>query len=454
MLRFFSPGVWIVVLAAIGSAIAVSLYPKRSEDGISYWLFDRNHAAISQIVAREWNQEHPEAPVRIQLLAGAALQSRMMSGFYADTPVGDMIEVERSQIGKVFAGPLEDIGFVDLTPRLEAEGLRDKINAPSFSPWTSRGHIFGLPHDVHPIVLMYRSDLVEAAGIDVSKIETWDDYFRVMRPLQQDLDGDGRIDRYLLNSSPSSLLFNEVLLFQAGGGFFDADGRPALDSEINVKTLAKVTTWYVGPDQVANEVNLFSAAGVRLIADGYVVGLLAPDFLLGSIPANLPSLAGKLKVMPIPAFTNGGRRTSVLGGTMLGITRASKYREQSWEFAKRLYLSPATAHRLYDLSHIITPIKSNWNEPFYDEPDPYYSNQHVGRVLISLAPSVPRRPSSPFYTQAQQAMNQAEIVIARYAEENRIYDAAALEPAVRKILGEAQARLLLQMDHNVFLARK
>lgn len=144
-----------------------------------------------QPVIAQWN-EHHSPPVNLFLLSSNALARRMMSGFLSQTPVADMIEVERSLVGRAFAGPLEDVGFVDLTERIHREGLYDEMNEPSFSPWSSRGHIFGLPHDVHPMMLVYRADIVEAAGIDVSKIETWDDFSRLMRPLMNDLDREGQ----------------------------------------------------------------------------------------------------------------------------------------------------------------------------------------------------------------------------------------------------------------------
>lgn len=450
MLRYFSPGVWFVVsLAAISSAI-VAWLPVEPRPGIIFWVFDRNHAATTRLIAAEWNKNHSELPVQVTLITGAALTSRMMTGFYSDTPVGDMIEVERSLIGQVFAGPMKDIGFVDLTDRLKQEGLDQIINPPSFSPWTSRGRIFGLPHDVHPVMLMYRADLAEAAGIDVSQIETWDDYFRTFRPLMQDLDGDGRFDRYLLNAAPTSLQFHEVLMLQAGGGYFDVDGNPTLNSAINVKTLAHLATWYAGPARVTSEIPT-SGTGPQLIADGYCVGFLAPDWYAGTIRNSLPTMAGKFKLMPLPAWEPGGRRTSVFGGTMLGITRASEHTDAAWEFAKELYLSPTTARQLYEIARIITPIKSNWAEPFYDEPDAFFCNQAIGRAYIKLAPDVPLRPSSPFYGNAQQALNIAIIDLSRHADENAISDPAALMTESRRLLDHAQQQVIAQMQRNVFL---
>jgi len=451
MLKMFSPGLWLVLLLAAGSTVLIALLPVRQQAGMEMWLFDANHAKIANLIATDWNRDHPKNPVQIHLITGAAIQSRMMSGFYSDTPVADLIEVERGMIGQVFAGPLADVGFMDLTNRLNREGLRTGINEPSFSPWTSRGHIFGLPHDVHPVMLLYRADLVAAAHIDMSTIETWDDYFRIMRPLMVDLDGDGRVDRFLLNASPTSIYYHEVMLLQAGGRMFDDQNHPTINEPLNAAIIARLATWYVGPNHVASEVPLGGASSMRLIREGYVVGMLAPDWFAGGIRSGLPDMAGKFKVMPLPAWEKGGRRTSVLGGTMLGITKASRTPEAAWAFAKALYLSPLTAERLYDEARIVTPIKANWNQPFYDVPDPYFCGQPIGRLYIQLAPDVPLRPSSAFYGQASQVMNLAIIQLCQYADDHQLYDAHALEPEAQRLLDGAQRELQAQMDRNVFL---
>ena len=451
MLKMFSPGLWIVLLMAAGSSVLIALLPVSTRTGMEMWLFDGNHAKIANLIATDWNRDHPKNPIQIHLITGTAIQSRMMSGFYSDTPVADLIEVERGMIGQVFAGPLADVGFMDLTDRLERENLRQGINEPSFSPWTSRGHIFGLPHDVHPVMLMYRADLVEAAGIDVSKIETWDDYFRAMRPLMVDLDGDGRVDRYLLNVSPTSIYYSHVMLLQAGGRMFDERNRPTLNEPLNARVIARLTTWYTGPGQVASEVSIGGASAMRLIREGYVVGMLAPDWFAGGIRSGLPDMAGKFKVMPLPAWEKGGRRTSVLGGTMLGITKASRTPEAAWAFAKALYLSPVTAQRLYEEARIVTPIKANWSQPFYDEPDPYFCGQAIGRMYIQLAPDVPLRPSSAYGGPASDLFNLAIIQLCQYADDHHLYDAHALEPEAQRLLDVAQRQLQAQMDRNVFL---
>jgi arabinosaccharide transport system substrate-binding protein len=454
-LGLIPPGVWVILILAAASTLSLAFRSDPPRDKIQYWIFAKQHQVLYRAMIERWNREHPNHRVEMSLLNVPVLGQRMMSGFLSHTPVADVMEVERQIAGTAFTGPLEDVGFVDITDRLKQEGLLEGINTPSLSPWTSRGRIFGIPHDVHPVMLMYRADIVEAAGIDVNQIKTWDDFFRIMRPLMQDLDGDGRYDRYLLNAAPSDPNVAEMLLLQSGGALFDEQERPTMNSPVNARTLARLVPWFAGPTRACRFGQAEnSASAQKIILDGLVIGVLTPDWLAGTLKQQVPELGGKVKLMPLPAFDVGGRRTSVWGGTMLAISKASPTPDADWEFAKAIYLSREMAEGLYRATYIISPIKANWTNPIYDEADPYFSGQRVGRLYINLAPEVPPRPSSPYSKQAIEKLATSLIALVDYAERNRIYDPAALEPEARRLLDIAQAQISRVIDRNVFLSGK
>ena len=450
--RTLSPGIALVLGLGIISAVIVALLPLQPRGGMQIWLGDGNHANLYRALAPEWNRRHPDLPLTVSLISGPALQSRMLSGFYSGTPLPDLIEVERGQIGQVFAGPLKDVGFVDLTDLLARDGLKDEIDPASYSPWTSRGRIFGLPRGAHPVMLAYRSDLVEAAGIDVRRIETWDDYFRLMRPLLQDLDGDGYIDRYPLTISLTNASFSEIFLIQGGGGYFDGMGNPLLNSDANVRIVARLATWYAGPGRVIGDINMYTGAGLRLLREGYAVAIPSADWYVGNYPVTLPSLAGKIKLMPLPAWERGGRRTSANGGTMIGVTKASKHPEIAWELAKFLYFSPVIARQLYDLTHIVSPVKSTWSASYYDRPEPYFCGQPVGRLLQRAIPDIPPRPSSPYLSSAVQLVNSVITQLMAITDRQGYVRPEQAAGDARRLLDEAQHTLLDQIHRNVFQA--
>ncbi|KXU35940.1 hypothetical protein AXK11_05300 [Cephaloticoccus primus] len=442
----------LILVIAIATSLAVALLPEERREGLPFWTMRLNHYTAYVPSVAEWNRQHPEKRIDMQMIQQSAFERRMLSGFLTGTPVADLLEVSSVVSPKAFLGPLDQVGFYDMTDRLHTEGIYEKINEASFAPYTSRGRIFGIPHDVHPVLLAYRADIVEAAGIDVREIETWDDYFRVMRPLMADHDGDGRPDRYSLEFSEIRAAEIVMLMLQNGGEIFDEHGAPIFANERNAHVLATLATWVTGPGRSTVELGgTASASAHRQRLDGAAIGWIAPDWLLGMWKIENPGLSGKLKVMPLPAWERGGRRVSVAQGCMIGISKTSSQIDLAWEVALHLYTSAEVAESLYKTNCIISPVKPLWDEPFYDEPDPFFRGQAVGRLYIDHAPQIPIRTSSPYTTSAEQYIGIAAMALRDYAEQHAIYDAEALKPEALRLLAKGQAELTRLMSRNLLL---
>lgn len=448
---FLSPGAWLILGGAIVSTVLYLARPVPERNAREFWLFSPPNLPPYLAAAETWNAAHPAAgdQLEVRLIHYQALERRLVAAFTADAPVADLVETESHAMARAFAGPLDGVGFVDLTDRLRDEGLDVAINAPSFSLWTTRSRTFGLPHDVHPCLLGYRADLVEAAGIDLSQVETWDDFRRALAPLIQDLDGDGRPDRYLLNFWENNFDLIELLLLQAGARFFLDDGSPNLNTEGNARTLASLVSWVAGPDRFCVDAREFTAGGDRMRIEGTVIASILPDWLAGTWKNYIPALSGKVKLMKLPAWERGGRRTSVSGGTCVGIPKAAPDFERAWAMAKHLYLSPAVAEAHFRATCIISPVKAFWELPVYHEPDPFFSGQRVGQLYIEEAPNVPERSSSPFLTLVKERMMAILVTLKARAIERNEFGADALLPDARELLAAAQADVAGRVARNV-----
>lgn len=187
-----------------------------------------------------------------------------------------------------------------------------------------------------------------------------------------------------------------------------------------------------------------------MFLDGYVLGNLLPDWMAGVWLKDLPGLAGKVKLMPLPAWERGGRRTSVCGGTMLCFPKAGRGFETNWKFATELYLNPALAEELFLKGAIISPVKDNWNAPYYDTPNPYFSGQAIGRAYINAAPDVPMRTASSYRSQAVARVTDALIRLKRRAEQSGLYDRQSLLPMAREELAVAQEDIVKKMQRDRF----
>ncbi len=442
-------GPWVVGILACVSTALVLLYPQTRPQGASMWTFARLHYEIYVPAVKDWNETN-KLHVNLSLLGIQAIEQRMLSAFLSGTPSAELLEVERRTAARAFAGPVEAVGFLDLTDRIKQEGLLERINAPSFTPWSSRGHIFGLPHDVHPVMLGYRADIVEAAGIDVSQIETWDDFVRVLSPLMRAPDGSKRTDRYLLNLWETHMDVLEVLVLQAGGGVIDEAGVPSLDNPVNARVLAQAVAWGHGPNRIAADAPYFNASGNSLLLDGFVIASFVPDWMCNIWRKEIPQLSGKVKLMPLPAWEHGGRRTSVWGGTMLGIARDAPNPDELWAFAKHLYLSPELSRRLFQEGDIISPVREFWKDPIYDAPDAFFQGQPRGRMYVSLADQVPPRYNSAFSTIAIARLQSAASQLAAIADRKGNATPENLLPDAQRLLAQAQKDVMTSVRRNRF----
>jgi len=446
-----SAGGWIICGLALVSSIAVLAWPIPQREGLEFWLFSKGHAELYEVKLEEWNLKQ-DPDVHFSLLSTESLQQRMLASFLSDTPAADVIEVERDFVPQAFTGPIEDVGFIDLTDRLKQEGIYDRLNTPSFGPWTSRGRIFGLPHDVHPVVLAYRADIFEEAGIDLTQVQTWAQFAEVVKPLVGDRNGDDTPD-YVISMWTGGAYRShlEALMLQAGGALFDEQERMQINTEINARVLATMVSWMVGPDRIAMDAPEFDPQANQMRLDGRVLVSLMPDWLGGVWELNMPALSGKIKIMPLPAWEPGGRRTSVWGGTMLGIPKTTEDFDNAWKFATHLYLSEEVAEGLYRNNYIISPVKDYWDRAFYDEPIEFFCGQPAGRMFIDLAPQVPMRTSSPFNTYAKDRVANALFLLREYAKDTKKYTPEELMDEAHRQLQIAEDLVTRKVERNVFL---
>jgi arabinosaccharide transport system substrate-binding protein len=243
-----------------------------------------------------------------------------------------------------------------------------------------------------------------------------------------------------------------MLPMQAGGGTVDQNGELIIASDANVKVIAHAVSWCLGPDRIAIDAPEGEQSGYTLWQRGQVIAQLMPDWGAGQWKNNMPAMGGKVKLMPLPAWQPGGRRTTVRGGTMLGFPKTSENFDQAWAFAKNLYLSEELARKLFEVNHIISPVRDLWDAEFYKVRDPYFSNQQSGLLYIELAPEVPVRTSSPYHARAITRMSHATIRLYEYAEKERIYDAESLMPKATELLQEAEDLIRREMQRNVFVS--
>ena len=421
----------IAATAVIAGVLGLATGPQRGDQAkpdLTMAVFSKEHRAAYEPLIAEFERERG-VHVQLQLVESRALQSRLQSAMQAGAAVPDLVELVEPSIGYFTRGPLGDVGLADLTERIAADHLDERLLASRFGLWSSRGRIFAIPHDVHPVALAYRADLCEQLGIDVSQLTTWNAFLEAGKRISVDRDGDGAVDTYMIDLPHDGGFGIQVLLHQRGGALWNEQGQPAFDSPLAIDTVC----WYVRATRGAKRIAFSAGFGQTLakaMLDGVALFYLAPDWRTKAFANDVPQLAGKMRLMPLPAWIPGGRRTSTWGGTGLAMTRACTKQDLAWELAKRLYLNPEKAAQNFRASNILPPDREAWKHSSLDESDAFYGGLALGRFFADLAPLVPPITVTAWEEMARSKLNEAVLAAGEAYER----DPALLESVARSEL--------------------
>jgi arabinosaccharide transport system substrate-binding protein len=402
----------VVALASGGGVWWTHSHYRENRPDLVLVTHARLHADVYRAKLPEFERMHG-VRVSVQEFDEVALRSRLLAAFAAGSEVPDVVEL--AQNPAVFLhGPVGEIGFLDLTSWVRERGLDEQMVASRFSIWQRKGVTFGVPHDVHPVMLAYRADIVEGElGIDVSAIETWDDFVAMGQRIVRDLNGDGQTDRFALEMPVDGGDALTLLMLQRGVGYFDAAGRVTFDEEGAAQTIE----WYIRELHGARAIGYGPGFGQPLwqgMLDGLILFYFTPDWRTRQMEQYAPGLAGKMKLMPLPAWEKGGRRTSTWGATGIAITKRSARPELAKQLVEFLYVDQTNGGRSWADMRILPPTRAAWSLPVFDAPSPFFSGQPVMRLYAGLAGDVPPNYTSPFTLKAMGKRNEAFVRCAEY----------------------------------------
>jgi arabinosaccharide transport system substrate-binding protein len=439
----------VMIVIALLAGAAVLVRPEQPKADLTVWVFADSHYKAYKPLIPEFERKH-NVKVNLNILNARALAVRLTSLFMADqhseeTP--DLVEMEIGLMGRFFRPPVRDVGFLPINDRLQESGLDQRIVPSRFAPWSKEGSIFGLPHDLHPCVMVYREDLFREAGVDLTKAKTWPQYHEACVTFTKYWRGRGYKTRHALELPESSSDYLQVMLLQRGINPIDGYGKIHLDDPRVAQTLAFYAQLVAGRKKVTQQSSQGLGAFTRDLTEGSLCSFIAPDWRVTYIKRYGAAVSGKMRMMPMPVFDPADAPTSTWGGTMMGITKACKNPDLAWRLMEHLYFSEAGIKARQESSEILPPIMPMWADPFYHKPDPYFGGQKASELYIELSPKIPPRYVSFATPVATLALNDALVRATRYvdAHEDNL-DPQALEANCRKWLAVSARDLQARMD--------
>lgn len=328
------------------------------------WTFQEIHLGFYKDMVQKWNSANPTRQVSLngQAYPYDDMHNKLLIALQSGVGAPDIADIEISKFPNYMKG---NIQLASMNDKVEPV-LNDMVKA-RLDIYSKDGTYYGLPFHVGATVAYYNMDIMNAAGVDIDNIRTWDDYVKAG---QQVVAKTGKPMTTLEVTDQWSYW---PMISQQGSDYLDKDGNVILDNAINIKTLQfqhdmiykyKIAIPTPGGFHHSEEYYGF-------MNKGGAASIIMPFWYMGRFTDYMPDLKGKIAIRPMPSFGPNGFRSAGMGGTGTVVTKQSKHLELAKDFLAYAKLSKEGNIMIWKDLGFDPPRWSVWSDPATHEPNKF-----------------------------------------------------------------------------------
>lgn len=357
---------------------------------LTYWSW-LNKEHLDSIVA-EFQKKYPAITVKFENPAPTGQQGQFLrTALEAGTGIPDLVQFSGDFSSFVLSGDL-----LDLTP-YGAKKVEDEFLPSAWESVVVGDGIYGIPQDLGPIGVLYRQDLLEAAGI-TELPTTWQEFADVAEEYHN------ATGQYLTNISALEL---GILMSQVGDQQYQWDGGEDITIAIDTPEHREVMAYaqdLIDRGIVATDAEFTDSYYQGMVNGKYASWIIAawgPTFLQGVAS----STAGSWEASALPQWEGLDERNPTIGGSQIGVTAKSSHPIQAAVFAQWLNTDPAATTVLTNnLALFPATFQQTADTAWLDREDPFFGGQKVNALWAEIAEKSTATKESPLGSYVNQAL--------------------------------------------------
>jgi arabinosaccharide transport system substrate-binding protein len=325
-------------------------------------------------------------------LSGDAINTKFPATLMAGSGFPDIIEQNADNIVKFLKGDDSVIPYADLKPALTASKYADQVLMNRFERYTKDGKLYGAPHDVHPVVMLYNDVAWKQFDVDLSTVTTYDEYLAAAKTVADKSKltmADGRPIGVIMDCLSCTNL--PARLMDLGIWFNNENGEPMLNSP-EMKQAAE--NWMKFHDY---RFDIDWSNQVAMMKEGQVMTEFCPDWLYGiHFQGTAEDTAwlenSPMRMMSLPGMAAGNSRTTSWGGTSCAVPKQAPTAELGIQVLMYLYFDNENGQmgkRFLDTG-ILPPVSGAWGDEAFHSPTKYLGGQVAGEIYIDAAKRLPK----------------------------------------------------------------
>ncbi|MER5213846.1 extracellular solute-binding protein [Streptomyces sp. NPDC002838] len=338
--------------------------------------------------------------LRITRAGPPDLVTKLLAQAVAGRGTPDMVGFEIGSFPRMLRGDIAPRLLHDLTPDIAAvPGLEDDLLPARIAPYSKDGKVYALDSDTPMVVHYYRDDLFTRWNLP-KDTETWEEFADLGARVYKD-HGASLCVVSTLGSDPGQIVQSfQMLLYQRGGAFFDADENLVLESP-EAEEVLRFLCEGLRTGFVIDISDYYGAAMQAALKGNKVIGLpMAIWYKNYGLVANVPEQKGKWRVRALPRFAKGGGVTAALGGTGFGVIKDKANTQAAIDFLFNTWLTHEGQVRRFTETGYLPTRRSVYEDPGLNATkDDFCGGQRLFRLYRSLLADVP-----PFYQSPDQSI--------------------------------------------------
>ena len=350
---------------------------ENTETEITVWAWNVAAKALVES-AKSFNQKYPKIKVNVQEYGLAQnVYERYSVILSSGVGVPDIIQIESDYV-QTFAETYPQY-FFDMNGYIDIEG---KVDPSKISTsYDSEGKLVSIPWDSGPVVMFYREDLFNQAGIDINSIITFEDYILAGKKLKQ------RFPNITMTGLPFTQDENlfRCLLVANKSYYLNNKGEITVASSKAIETLQMIKR-LIDEGVAKNTINW--DGGIVANKNGELASWIMGGWWGGTIKDQMPEMKGKWKIAPIPAFPDGARASSS-GGAGLSITASEPIKQAAaLEFIKESLMNVDNQLMMYEKYSLFPSYLPTYDDERFLKSDDYFGDD-FNKILADVTKEIP-----------------------------------------------------------------
>lgn len=356
-----------------------------SEDAeveLEFWEFGNTGY---DVLIEEYVEENPHVSINLINQDQNDLHDNLFTSLSAGSGAPDITMVEDAQIGRFLDAEdrfhnLYDLGAADVEGEFLDWVWQDAQSGEgSFQ--------FGLPTDIGPTVMFYRTDVLEEAGFDSSPeavselIQTWDDFYQVALDINEATGA--------LITDSGELVYN-ARRDQLTETYFTPEDEFILEENADIKaSYDYVVDLY--DEGVVGDIPLWTPEWFAGMDDASYAAFLGPAWIQGVIKDNSPE-EGVWSMTTLPEGAGNW------GGSFLTLPSENENQEEAYKFISWL-TAPEQQFKAFEGYGLFPSAPAVYEmAEFQEYEDPYFGGINTAEIFAEAAESVvPSYKGASFY---------------------------------------------------------